>query len=112
MGGESFSARRRQTFSTALDFVTFRSPDFSYGITMKSSTKLALLAICALSVSGCAFTGDVLQAAYDNKAEEDCRANYDPANNSGVSCKVQTDNSVSKWEKYRRESVLNKETED
>ena len=62
---------------------------------MKITVKLISIGICAFTVSGCAFTGDVLQAAYDNKAEKECRS---PFNGGSVSCGRQTQ---SKWEKYR-----------
>ena len=109
---DSNGCRQAHLFSTALGFVTFPRYIFGYVKGMKLITKLTGLAICTISLSGCVFTGDILQAAYDNKAEEDCLAAYDPADNSGISCKLQGDKSESKWEKYRREDVLKKQTDE
>lgn len=36
--------------------------------------KLSVSSICTLTLTGCAFTNDVLQAAYDEKAEKDQRS--------------------------------------
>lgn len=107
---DSNGCRQAHLFSTALGFVTFPRYIFGYVNRMKLITKPIGLAICSFGLSSCVFTGDVLQAAYDNKAEEDCLAAYDPADNSGISCKLKSDKSESKWEKYRREDVLKKQT--
>ena len=41
---------------------------------MSRILKLSVLSICTLTLTGCAFTNDVLQAAYDEKAEKDQRS--------------------------------------
>jgi len=40
---------------------------------MSRVLKISAIALCALTLSGCAFTHDVLQAAYDEKAHKDRR---------------------------------------
>lgn len=42
-------------------------------LTLSSLLKLSGLGFCALSLTGCAFSHDVLQAVYDNEADKNCR---------------------------------------
>lgn len=40
---------------------------------MRYFLKVSSLAICAMSLTGCAFTQGVAQNVYDERAEKDCR---------------------------------------
>ena len=71
--------KQRKVLKRGLSFSTIcKNCNLSLGhvellLHMKTPLKLFSIGICVFSLSGCAFTHDVLQAVYDNEADKNCR---------------------------------------